>query len=280
MSGAVDIRHRILVGTSGYVFPDWRGSFYPKGLPQEHWIRYYTSIFNALELNTTFYAIPPRKRMEALAQKLPEGFHLIIKLPRDITHAQPSRSSLRECFSKLADATEPLQSAGVVDGYLAQFPVSFRAEEGNIDYVSAVAEACDGRVFFEFRNAGWLLELERAGSRLERVLRAHGAGWVVPDAPRLPELMPPKPIVTGDAGYIRLHGRNAANWYDEEKDRYDYLYTSAELTWISELAKELFARGAKKVFVFFNNCHRGKAGLNAKAFAQMIGLVKPELRLL
>lgn len=129
-------------------------------------------------------------------------------------------------------------------------------------------------LFVEFRNADWRKE------RVQKILSENSVGWVVPDAPRIEKLMPNDALATSDTGYIRLHGRNENNWYAKDKDRYDYSYSDDELHEIFDIAKEIFKRGAKKVFVYFNNCHRGKAAINAKKFAELTGILPKERKLL
>ncbi len=271
----MDAQDKIFVGTSGYVFPDWAGTFYPRGLRRELWLRYYIEHFKSLELNTTFYAIPEAKRMADMARKFPDDFNLHIKLPQKITHERGiDIDVVKAVIDRFISSVKPFAEKGILRGYLAQFPFSFRPTRENERFFLAAASLCPRPLFVEFRNKQWLSEATM------RRLADEGIGWVVPDVPDVEGLMPNTPILTTGVGYIRLHGRNKVDWYSSERDRYNYAYSDDELSDIFNLARSLIEKGAKKVFVYFNNCHFGRAAVNAKKFAQMLGLLPPEQRLL
>ena len=100
-------------------------------------------------------------------------------------------------------------------------------------------------------------------------LKADGIGFVCVDEPDLPGLLKPDCFATTDTAYVRLHGRNAAQWWDGGALRYDYSYTDAELeVWKEKLRK--IAAKVKATYVFFNNCHLGQAAANATRFAEML----------
>jgi len=263
----------IFVGTSGYVFPDWAGTFYPRGLERDLWLRYYIEFFSALELNTTFYAIPSLDDMERMASRLPENYHLHIKIPQTLTHHKElTQSEVEHQLKNLSGAVVPLQEKGVVKGFLAQFPISFKNDYSNTEFLKRLLAVLPKPVFIEFRNAQWL------DAKVEKLLNDNNAGWVIPDAPNLQNLTQSKPVMTGDTGYIRLHGRNAKDWYSKakDKDRYNYSYPDDELDEIMNIAKALIHKGGKKVYVYFNNCYHGQAAANARMFAEMMGLISKQ----
>ncbi len=261
---------KVRVGTSGFSFPDWAKTFYPAGLPRDLWLRYYSSIFNSLELNTTFYAIPERERIERMVVRLPENFEMLVKIPQNITHRHLSRREMKSELSKLDESLTPAFEKGIIVGYIAQFPESFKPSEHNREVLMDIIEFIRGQKFFEFRNILWQTDETLS------ILRENEIGWVIPDVPKIERLTQSQPIITCPYAYVRLHGRNKQNWYSSEKDRYDYLYSDDELTQIIELVKELSMRDTEKVFVFFNNCHMGKAARNAIKFCEMLGLHKPK----
>ena len=90
------------------------------------------------------------------------------------------------------------------------------------------------------------------------------------DEPRLPGLMPPVTMLTAEDAYVRLHGRNADNWWGRGGgDRYDYDYSKAELEeWVRKIAD--LAQRARSTYVFFNNCHAGHAARNAKLMQELL----------
>ena len=159
----------IYIGTSGYFFPDWSKTFYPKGLSQRLWLRYYVMHFPALELNSTFYAIPPQERIEKLVSQLPDDFVLTVKVPRSITHEESSKKELSNYILELENAIAPAKDKQVFKGFLAQFPVSFRFSRKNFEKLKAIVEALTRPLFVEFRNSSWRnTRRENTGGRLER----------------------------------------------------------------------------------------------------------------
>ncbi len=268
-----DWRGKIRVGTSGFSFPDWAKTFY-RGVPRDLWLKYYVSLFNSLELNTTFYAVPPPERIERIVAQLPRNFSLTIKAPRKLTHERSSPSEFLARVAEFERAIAPARRSPVFEGILFQFPVSFIPGRQNLDHLRRLMESIDGKKFFEFRHSGWM------DRKVLEFLQNYNAGWVIPDVPDIDDLTKPEPILTSDDGYIRLHGRNRENWYASDRDRYDYLYSNSQIDWIMDLVRTLVDRGAKKVFVFFNNCHAGKAAYNALQMMEKLGLYTPPAALL
>ena len=115
----------------------------------------------------------------------------------------------------------------------------------------------------EFRNAKWF------DDACLDLLKGFSFGYCIVDEPRLKGLLPFRPELTSETGYFRFHGRNKA-WFNEPVNvRYDYLYSEKELEAFVEPVIDIGEK-AKKTFVFFNNCHLGKAVKNAKMFKEMI----------
>ncbi len=239
-------------GTSGFSYNDWVGPFYPNGLRRQDWLLYYSREFNALELNSTFYALPRVSVIESMAHKTGEGFMFSVKAPQKLTH---ERQPEREDFAAFVDVLSPLVEAGKLGCVLAQFPYSFAYNRVNRDYLAVFREHLGNLpVVVEFRNAGWLRE------SVFQWLRCHNLSFCCVDEPRLPGLLPPLAVVTGDIGYVRFHGRNAAKWWQHEHsyERYDYTYSAEELQdWVPKI-NEIAAR-ARMTFVFANNHWRGQA---------------------
>ncbi|MBU0508240.1 DUF72 domain-containing protein [bacterium] len=249
-------RSDINIGTSGWKFDDWAGTFYPFRVPKTKWLEYYAARFPVGEINSTYYRIAPLSVYAAIARRTPDGFRLFAKVHAEVTHTRKDpASSLR----MLIGALHPLSESGRLIGLLAQFPASFRFIEENIGYVLALPGMCrDARLCVEFRHASWLCD-----EAIESVRKAEMT-WVTPDEPKLTDLLPFRIVATSDIVYIRLHGRNNTTWYDPQAgNRYDYNYSEPELAEIgSELLHSTF--GARKGYVLFNNCHLGQAPLNAQ----------------
>ena len=268
-----NLRKILRVGTSGFSFPDWAKTFY-RGIPRDMWLKYYVSLFDSLELNTTFYAIPPAERIEGIVRQLPQNFSLTVKVPKAITHDRPRGAQFEATRRKFAESILPAREGPAFEGLLFQFPVGFVRTPHNTDYVRRILDSFDGKKFLEFRHRSWRCD------EVLSLLEEYGAGWVIPDVPDIPELTGPEPVFIGGEAYIRLHGRNRQNWYGSSGDRYDYLYSDGEIDWVIDLAKSLVGRRARRVFVFFNNCHGGKAAHNALKMLEKLGLYTPPSSLL
>jgi uncharacterized protein YecE (DUF72 family) len=245
----------IEIGTSGWKFDDWAGNFYPLRVPQNKWLEYYSARFPIGELNSTYYRIAPSSVYAAIARKTPPQFRLFAKVHSDVTHR---REDPEASMHSLLAALEPLRADGKLLGLLAQFPGNFRYQPESLDYLHRVRDLCrDNRLCVEFRHRGWA-----NADAVEQIANA-GLAWVSPDEPPLPDLLPPDLVATSDILYVRLHGRNSAAWYNREAgDRYDYDYSTEELT---ALGQKLLGAGAsaRHAFVLFNNCYAGKAPRNA-----------------
>ena len=89
---------RVRIGTSGYSFADWVGPFYPKGTKSGDFLRYYAEHFDTVEVNATYYRIPPPRTLEQMERKTPDGFHFIVKLNQAMTHEQGADPALYRAF--------------------------------------------------------------------------------------------------------------------------------------------------------------------------------------
>jgi uncharacterized protein YecE (DUF72 family) len=258
----------IRIGTSGYSFRDWVGPFYPPGTPARAQLEYYTRFFRCLELNVTYYRVPDAKLLAGMCERTPAGFEFIVKLHADITHQHSRDDAL---YASFRAALQPLEDAGRMQGLLAQFPFSFKNTEANRAFLAELRQRFEPRpLFVEFRHASWIVE------PMFTFLENLHVGYVSVDEPRLRDLVPPIVRATTDVGYVRLHGRNATNWYaagPEAGDRYDYRYSDAELSdWRQKIVA--LARSTRKTFVFFNNCHGGNAAVNALQMQELVGALE------
>ncbi len=259
---AWDPDRKILVGTSGYSFSDWIGPFYPFRLPRSEMLPFYTRHFPIVEVNSTYYRVPPPRVTEQMARKTPPGFRFTVKAPRTLTHERRLDTAEIAAFR---DCLDPLDAAGKLDGVLLQFPWSFRPSAGSRCLLAGARAALpEWPLFAEFRNAAW------SQPETFALLRDVDIGYCVVDEPNLKGLMPPVIELTAPQGYVRFHGRNTANWWGRgEGDRYDYLYSPSELSeWVGKIHD--LALRAEKVYVFFNNCHAGQAARNAQLMQELL----------
>jgi uncharacterized protein YecE (DUF72 family) len=254
--------HKILVGTSGYSFDDWVGTFYEEGIRKGDMLSFYVNHFPVVEVNSTYYRIPHPAVLFQMEKKTPPGFEFIIKAHKSMTHGLDADG---EVYSQFLEILEPIREAGKFSGVLAQFPWGFKNMPSTRNHLESLRENLpEIPLFAEFRNIGWINNDTFA--LLERL----NIGYCCVDEPRLKGLVPPVAKATTDVAYVRLHGRNARNWWGRGGgDRYDYLYSEKELKdWVGKI-RELAAK-AKKTYVFFNNCHAGQAARNAKLMQELL----------
>ncbi len=251
----------VWIGTSGYSYPDWVGPFYPKGGRRDGMLTYYSRQFPLVELNFTFYRSPTAAMLSRIADQTPAGFQFVVKVPRTASHDQ-SRADL----PGFRLAVEELQRRGKLLGVLAQLPQSAHDRPADRAWVETLAEELHGLdLAVEFRHRSW------AAADVPPWLKEQSVDLVSVDVPNLPGLFPPGLVQSGRHIYVRLHSRNAANWYASEKKRYDYQYDEAELgEWVAELAKS----DADRALVLFNNCHHGHATANAQSIGELCGRTK------
>jgi uncharacterized protein YecE (DUF72 family) len=256
------------IGTSGFSYDDWKGFFYPENLDKKEMLSFYAGRFDTVEVDSTYYRIPPASVLERMAQKTPPEFEFVVKANKEMTHTEEDNAAAYEAFKKSVD---PLLQASKLGCVLAQFPWAFRWNRQNQTALRRVRERLHPLpVVVEFRNASW------ANDEVLDFLRSEGLGFCCVDEPRLKGLMPPLCAATSGIGYVRLHGRNKAKWWKHEHahERYDYLYSPAELReWLPK-AQSLAAQ-TEKTFVFFNNHFEAKAVTNAQQFREMLGIAPP-----
>jgi uncharacterized protein YecE (DUF72 family) len=257
-----DSSARILVGTSGYSFADWVGTFYPPGMRSADFLRFYAEHFPAVEVNATYYRIPDRDVFERMERKTPAGFRFVVKLHQSMTHEGSADPALCRQF---LEAIAPLREAGKFDGLLAQFPWAFRRTPEHEAHLCALRERFgDDPLFVEFRHASW------AVPDLAAFLEQRRLGYCAVDEPALDQLMPPIALRTATDAYVRFHGRNAQNWWGRGGgDRYDWDYKADELReWLGRI--QALADQARRTYLFFNNCHAGQAARSAKLMQELL----------
>lgn len=168
----------LALGTSSWTFPDWRGTFYPDGLPTQDQLAYYATQFNSVEVNTSFYGLPTPSTVLQWLEAVPDGFTFALKAPRLISHERRLAGCRQESLAYL-DVLRSLGSAAA-PGFL-QLPPSFtRAGEGRklADYLDWLAIQLEGlQMAVEVRAADLMTEafatfLAERGMQLVAVERA------------------------------------------------------------------------------------------------------------
>jgi len=259
----------IEVGTCGFSYRDWRGVFYPESISDREMLEWYATQFSVVELDFTYYRMPDAKTIGGMSRRTPENFSFCVKAHRSMTH-ELSRDSddIAEAFQTFSKAMAPLVSEGKLGCVLCQFPWGFKRTPENSSYVQRLpALLPDIPIVVEFRNVEWVSQ-----STFD-LLKGAGMGFCCVDEPNLRGLFPPLAVYTSPIAYVRFHGRNAKTWWkhDEAWERYNYLYTEAELLeWAPKIQR--LAEATKRAFVLFNNCHAGQAAVNAKTMLSLLGM--------
>ena len=233
----------VLIGTSGWQYADWRGAFYPRAIKQVEWLGHYAQRFRTVEINASFYRLPPRERFETWARTTPDDFVLCPKTSRYLTHIK----RLKEAEEPVERFLEAALGLGTKTGpALLQLPPNFRADLERLDQVLTLF---GGRVpiAVEFRHDTWWTEDTR------RLLSEHGAALCWAD--RNSKWITPR-WRTADWGYVRFH-EGAAVWPCYGR------------TALERGARDIAAEyePAADVYVFFNNDPRGCAVRDARWFA-------------
>jgi uncharacterized protein YecE (DUF72 family) len=273
---------RILVGTSGWSYPGgdgtWNGVFYPKKKAGLDELTFYSEHFDTVEVNSSFYRVPSVDTVRGWARRTPADFEFSLKLYQKFTHPDmflkatgqdPADLDLED-VDEFRAAIDPLASAGKLGALLAQFPASFRNDANARGYLDWLLKA-----FRDYQLAVELRHRSFSEDPVEtmRILQEHGAALVQIDEPKFKDsIRQNRRANVKTLYYMRLHGRNAAEWWTHEKseDRYNYLYSASELDPIVEDV-ETASRETKKAYVYANNHFSSKSVANAVTIKHKLG---------
>jgi len=274
------------VGTSGWNYPTgrgtWNGIFYP--LPEDRQrgfdeLSFYAERFNVVEVNSTFYGQPRPNVTLGWTRRTPQDFEFAVKLYQKFTHpgmttdVTPIGQADVDAFK---GGIDPLAAAGKLGPILAQFPSSFHRSPEAVAYLEWLLRTFGGyTVAVEVRHVSW----SNAAAETRALLNAAKATWVQIDEPKFDSSIRQDEAGTADAGgspeddvvYLRLHGRNAAQWWthDQGEDRYNYYYSTKELEPIARKAREA-RNAAKKAYLLLNNHFSAQAVANATTLKKML----------
>jgi uncharacterized protein YecE (DUF72 family) len=240
---------QIRVGCSGWVYPHWRGRFYPEKLAAKHWFAFYADHFDTVEINNSFYRLPKPETFDAWRAQAPDGFSYAVKANRFLTQAK----KLKDCEEPLARMMAPFrhleQKMGAI---LYQLPPRFRL---NIERLESFLKLVPRDVtnVFEFRDPSWYVD------EVFALLDSHGASFCTHD---MVGLETPR-IATGRGAYVRFHGHGAkyVGRYPDE----------VLLDWAAWMIEQ--SRQKRMVWVYFNNDIDGHAVKDALTLKSMIGQV-------
>ena len=228
---------RVLVGTSGYSYKEWKGSFYPDDLPAAKMLSFYAGRFDTVEINNTFYRMPEPKTVEKWAVDVPEQFVFILKAPQRITH-QKRLVDVADDLHFFYDTANLLGSK--LGPVLYQLPPFAKKDAGKLrDFIRRLPD--QPRAAFEFRHASWF------DDEIYSILRDHDAALCAADTD---EVENPDTVLvpTASWGYLRLR-------------RTEYEGTS-----IAEWAGRVKRQGWTDAFVFFKHEDEGKGPRFAEEF--------------
>jgi uncharacterized protein YecE (DUF72 family) len=235
-----------VVGTSGWQYKDWRGRFYPQGLPQTRWLEHYASAFATVEVNNAFYRLPERDTFAAWRARTPDDFCFAVKMSRYLTHIKRLREPAEPVARFISRATALGPKLGPV---LLQLPPTLAADRG---LLAAVLEAFprEVRVAVEPRHPSWWTD------EVRETLHRFDAALCWADR----RGRPITPLwTTASWGYLRLHEGRAT-----PRPRYG---RAALRSWVRRIAGG-FDRD-EPVYVYFNNDHGAAAIDDALAFAAL-----------
>jgi len=226
------------VGTSGFSYKEWKGTFYPEDLPDKKMLPYYAERLDAVEINNTFYRMPTAKLLEGWAAQVPENFAFALKAPRRITH----QKKLREVEE---DVAYLLQTAGVLGPrlgpFLIQLPPYLKKDVPLLaDFVRLIPPGT--RAGIEFRSSSW------EDDAVHETLKGAGVALVVSDMDDKPE---PRVVATAPFGYARLRRVT----YDD----------AAMEAW----ARRFADAGWDETFVFFKHEEAGAGPRYAARFREL-----------
>jgi uncharacterized protein YecE (DUF72 family) len=267
------------IGTSGWNYPGgrgtWNGVFYPDARdrrPGFDELGFYAERFNTVEVNSTFYGQPKATVSEGWVRRTPPGFEFAVKLHRTFTHAAASAGTPGAGAADVdafRSGIEPLAAAGRLGPLLAQFPASFKATpeaRAHLEWLLKTFAGFD--VAVELRHKSW----SDKGDAIFDLLHEYGAAWTQIDEPkfRFSIRQDLRPNVRGFY-YMRLHGRNADQWWEHEhaEDRYNYLYSERELRPFADAVRT--ARPlVKKQYVYLNNHFAAQAVADAAVLRHLL----------
>ncbi|MGD2296000.1 MAG: DUF72 domain-containing protein, partial [Candidatus Aminicenantes bacterium] len=221
------------LGTSGWSYSSWKERFYPSGIPQRDWLRFYAEHFNSVEINMTFYRFPKAEVLQDWAEKTPHEFKFTLKANRQITHRK-----------KLFDVEHDVRYFNLLVGNLGdklgcllfQLPPSLHLDLKLLrSFLSTLSTEYNNVI--EFRHESWYTE------SVYDLLRSKNVTFCTVSSERVPD----QPVNTAETAYFRFHGLTGG---------FRYNYSDRELqTWADLIQKT----AAKELYVYFNNDYQAQA---------------------
>ena len=243
----------VYIGTSGYDYPEWKGIFYPQNLKRKDYLTYYSTVFNALEINSTFYNMPGKDQMRSFYERSEGRLTFSIKANRSLTHE--ISNDWQEQAKLFQQAIEVLGDNNVLGPVLLQLPPTFDYTVANRKYLAnLLQEFKNFKPVVEFRNIRWVKESVFEG------LSNIGASLVFVDMPE-PIKKPDGTVILpfiGNNAYVRLHKKNNNAWYAEDCSN---VWKPTELLSFKQIIKSTIIN--RNMWILFNNSNKGTDALAA-----------------
>jgi len=231
---------KVWVGTSGYNYPEWRGTFYPANLPATKMLPYYAERFSTVEINATFYRMPNAKTIAGWAAATPKGFTFVLKAPKRITHDQ----RLKDVADPLRYFCETASRLGPKLGpLLFQLPPYLKKDLARLgSFVALLPQGLSAA--FEFRHASWFSD------DVYDLLRSKNLALCIADTEKGTTPL----VATADFGYFRLR---------------DEGYSEDDLKKWSQMVRGLGARW-REIFIYFKHEESGIGPALAQRFRELV----------
>ena len=231
----------VIVGTSGYSYKEWKGTFYPSDLPAAKMLPFYAQHFGSVEINNTFYRMPDAKTIEKWASEVPDGFRFVLKAPQRITHHKKLAGVEDEVryFLEVASLLGPK-----LGPLLFQLPPFLRKDAETLrGFLSLIPH--NWRVALEVRHDSW------CDDEVYAILRDHDVQLCLSDTDEVTDLES-LIVKTASWGYFRLR---RTEYSDEE---------------LAAWARRIDAQGWSDAYVFFKHEDEGKGPMFAKRFLGLL----------
>jgi uncharacterized protein YecE (DUF72 family) len=243
----------VRIGCSGWNYASWRNDFYPPRLPASRWLEHYATVFDTVEVNSTFYRLAKREAVARWVEQTPPGFCFAVKASRYLTHYKRLQDVGRG-LQRFYEPIMPLLEAGKLGPVLWQLPGNFMRDDERLSgLLNALGDqnlAPTTRHCIEFRHPSWFTE------DVYELLRWHGVALVIGDRKGL-DFQPH--VILGDLTYVRFHHGHRGRRGN---------YSESELAEWAKRVREW--RRRVDVFLFFNNDWEVFAPRNALTLKRLL----------
>lgn len=238
----------LFIGTSGWSYSHWKGVFYPKTLSPSGFLSYYTTKFDTVEINSSFYHLPKKQTFKNWYDRTPDNFLFSVKASRFISHQKRLKDCLESWRLFYSRAKLLKEKLGPI---LFQFPPSFKADRSRLEEFLKILPK-NHQFTFEFRHQSWFCQL------IYKIFKKFNIALTIADTPYYPCVEE----ITADFTYLRLHGHEqlyASNYSNDSLKKWARLIKR----WIKDFR-------LKAVYVYFDNDAYGFAPQNALTLKKLL----------